>query len=62
MNEHPHHLNGMNKEHTTDVIYINSENNDQGGYRFMILTTGKIIVIHAWKEVPSLFDFIKRVK
>ena len=52
----------MNKEHTTGVIYINSENNDQGGYRFMILTTGKIIVIHAWKEVPSLFDFIKRVK
>ena len=60
--EYPHHLNDVNTKRITGAVAPNSKNNDQGGYFFMSLTTGNIILRHAWQEVPILSYVIKWVE
>ena len=62
VNKHPYHLNDVNTERTTAAIFLNSVNNDQGGYNFMCFTTVKVIVRYAWQEVPILSGVINQVK
>jgi hypothetical protein len=46
---------------TTGAIALRPTGNDQGGFYFMSLTTGKVLNRNHWHELPMPQDVVKRV-
>ena len=59
--EEPDPTNSM-EEQATGAICLGSAGNSQGSYRFMSLTTGKVLNRRTWTKIPVANDVIRRVE
>lgn len=46
---------------TSGAIALNAQGNQQGGYHFMVLATGKLVTRRSWTELPMPQEVIDRV-
>jgi hypothetical protein len=60
IHEEDHPRNGMVQQ-TQGATLLGPSGNAQGGHKFFTLTTGKVVIHWAWKELPTSVAVIERV-
>ena len=61
MHEEPEPTNDTGKYRTTGAIALESSDNAQGGWKFLSLTSGRVLDRRAWTILPITNDVIKHV-